>query len=202
MCRGMACHALGTNCDLKTKSWQAMRGRTLMTLEQALRNSPAPPEILGMQTLIDLELLDFGGQIQNGFLVAHRDLEPGIRAIFAEILAAKFPIFQMIPISELGWSDDVSMAKNNSSAFNYRLKVGKISLSAHATGRAIDINPLQNPYFSGALTLPPGAKYDAKIPGTIIENGVVVRAFESRGWIWGGRWTQIRDFHHFEIPTR
>jgi hypothetical protein len=172
-----------------------------MTLEQALQNSPAPPEILATQTLIDLEFLDFNGEIQTGFLVAHRELKTEIRQIFAEILAARFPIFQMRPVSEFAWSDDVSMIQNNCSAFNYRLKVGKPALSHHATGRAIDINPLQNPYVKADLILPPGARYETKKPGTIIENGAVVAAFESRGWVWGGRWTKLLDYHHFQKPT-
>ncbi len=172
-----------------------------MTLEQALQNSIAPPEILAGQTLIDLEFLDFNREIQTGFLVAHRDLESEIRAIFAEILAAIFPIFRMIPVSQFGWSDDVSMEKNNSSAFNYRKKVGKSALSHHATGRAIDINPRQNPYLNGDLVLPPGALYEPEKIGTLTKNEAVVRAFESRGWIWGGRWKNIHDYHHFEKPA-
>jgi hypothetical protein len=173
-----------------------------MTLEEALHNSPAPPEILATQVLLDLEFLGFDGQLQVGQLVAHRDLALEIRAIFAEILAAHFPIFSLIPVVAFNWSDDFSMAHNNSSAFNYRLKVGKTALSAHASGCAIDINPFQNPYISGDLVLPPNAVYDAKIPGTLAENGAVVRAFESRGWIWGGRWTTLKDWHHFEKPLR
>lgn len=171
-----------------------------MTLAQALQNSPAPPDILATQALIPLEFLDFSGQIQTGFLVAHHELEPEIRQIFAEILAARFPIFQMRPVSEFGWSDDESMICNNCSAFNYRLKVGKAALSHHATGRAIDINPVQNPYLKGEICLPPSAKYQPEKPGTIIKNSVVVRAFESRGWIWGGRWTKLLDYHHFQKP--
>jgi hypothetical protein len=176
--------------------------QTKMTLAQALHDSPAPPDILTAQTLIDLEFWDFNGEIQIGQLVAHCDLEDEIRAIFAEILVAQFPVFQMVPVAQFGWSDDVSMRENNASAFNYRLKVGKTSLSAHATGRAIDINPLQNPYICDELVLPTDAVYDASAQGTILEDGPVVRAFESRGWVWGGRWTHPRDFHHFEKPTR
>lgn len=169
-----------------------------MTLAQALQNSPAPPEILTSQTLIDLEFWNFNGEIQVGQLVAHRELESEIRALFAEILAARFPIFQITPVVVFNWSDDISMAQNNCSAFNYRRKVGQTALSAHATGRAIDINPLQNPYQRGDLILPPNAIYDVNTLGTIVENGPVVRAFESRGWMWGGRWTQPKDWHHFE----
>ncbi|PQV64787.1 D-alanyl-D-alanine carboxypeptidase [Abditibacterium utsteinense] len=172
-----------------------------MTLAQALQNSSAPPDILATQTLIELEFWNFSGEIQSGFLVAHRELETEIRAIFADVLVAQFPIFQMLPVSEFRWSDGVSMAQNNTSAFNYRRKVGKTALSYHATGRAIDINPRQNPYICGDLVLPPGAFYNSETPGTLTENGAVVRAFESRGWVWGGRWQQIQDFHHFEKPA-
>ena len=169
-----------------------------MTLEQALHLSPAPLEILASQTLIDLEFLDFSGEVRSGFLVAHRELETEIRAIFGEILQARFPIRQMIPVSQFAWSDDASMAWNNCSAFNFRLKVGKTTLSHHAMGRAIDINPVQNPYIKDDFVLPPGAFYDPENKGTLLENGPVVAAFESRGWVWGGRWKEIQDYHHFE----
>ncbi len=172
-----------------------------MTLEKALQNSPAPPKILAAQTLIDLEYLDFDGQIQIGYLVAHRELEPEIRQIFTEILVARFPIFQMRPVCEFNWSDDVSMMQNNCSAFNYRRKLGKTALSFHATGRAIDINPRQNPYIKAGLILPPGALYETEKPGTMTENSPVVAVFESRGWVWGGRWTKLLDYHHFQKPT-
>jgi hypothetical protein len=135
-----------------------------------------------------------------GQLVVHRELEREVREIFREILLARFPLETMIPVVAFGWSDEASMEANNCSAFNYRLKVGKNNLSAHATGRAIDINPRQNPYIRGDLTLPPGAQYNVDAPGTLLANGAVVRAFESRGWTWGGRWTTLLDYHHFEKP--
>jgi peptidoglycan L-alanyl-D-glutamate endopeptidase CwlK len=169
-----------------------------MTLQEALQGSPAPQAIKDSQALIDLEHYNFEGKLCTGYLVAHRDLEAEIRAIFGEIFACRFPIFQMRPISEFDWSDDLSMEQNNCSAFNYRLKVGKSSLSAHATGRAIDINPCQNPYQRGELILPPKGSYNLLAPGTILDVSPVVYAFESRGWIWGGRWESLKDFHHFE----
>jgi hypothetical protein len=169
-----------------------------MTLEEALLGTTAPPEIIETQFLLDLEYKNYDGVIEVGQLVVHRDLEAEVRAIFEEILRQGFPIFQMKPIVNFGWSDDLSMEANNCSAFNYRLKVGKPGLSVHATGRAIDINPCQNPYLLESLVLPPGALYDVNVPGTLLGDGPVVRAFESRGWIWGGRWDTRKDFHHFE----
>jgi hypothetical protein len=169
-----------------------------MTLEQALEGTAAPQEVAATQVLLDLEFLDFEGKQRVGQLLVHRELEEEVRAIFADILAAQFPIYEMKPVVVYGWSDDISMQKNNCSAFNYRLKVGKNSLSTHSLGRAIDINPLQNPYIRGDLVLPPGAVYQPELIGTILDEGSVVAAFESRGWEWGGRWTSLKDWHHFE----
>jgi hypothetical protein len=107
----------------------------------------------------------------------------------------------MLPVVIYDWSDDASMAANNSSAFNYRLAVGKTRLSQHSFGRAIDINPMQNPYIKGDVILPPGSVYDATVSGTLLPEGPVVTAFEKRGWVWGGRWTSLLDWHHFEKPA-
>ena len=167
-----------------------------MTLAQALANSPAPPEVLANQMLLDVPFVDFDGEKQIGQLVMARELGEEVAAIFAEIYG--FPIAQMAPVVAWNWDDDASMEANNCSGFNYRRKVGKSALSAHALGRAVDINPRQNPYTNGDLTLPAGAIYDESAPGTLVAEGIVVRAFESRGWQWGGRWTSLLDYHHFE----
>ena len=174
-----------------------------MTLSQALDNSPAPPappEILASQTLLSIPFIGFDGQARTGQLVVHLDLASEVAEVFRQILLARFPIEQMVPVVAFKWSDDDSMQANNCSAFNYRVKVGKTALSAHATGRAIDINPRQNPYQNGELVLPEGAVYDPNTRGTLTPGCVPVRAFESLGWTWGGRWTTLRDYHHFEKP--
>lgn len=169
-----------------------------MTLEQALSQSPAPREVLETQEIVEIEYFDFTGHLQPGQLVVHRDLASEVQAIFDVIRNVRFPLESVIPVVAFGWSDEASMEANNSSGFNFRRKVGKSALSAHATGRAIDINPRQNPYIRGEVVLPPGAVYNALAPGTLLADGAVVAAFEARGWTWGGRWTSLRDYHHFE----
>ena len=170
-----------------------------MTLAEALKNSAAPPEILAHQTLLDVPFVDFFGEERVGQIVVARAVADDVAAIFAEIYG--FPIAQIIPVSHFNWSDDASMEANNCSGFNYRVKVGKTELSAHALGRAVDINPCQNPYINGELTLPAGAIYDETAVGTLLVQGIVVRAFERRGWQWGGRWASLLDYHHFEKPV-
>ena len=103
------------------------------------------------------------------------------------------------PIVRYGWSDEASMAADNTSAFNYRLIAGTDRLSRHATGRALDINPRRNPavYPDGRIA-PAGAVYRPGSPGTFTGEHPVVLAFRERGWRWGGDFTHLQDYHHFE----
>jgi hypothetical protein len=91
------------------------------------------------------------------------------------------------------------MAANNTSAFNYRRVYGTRRLSLHATGHAIDINPIQNPviYATGRIS-PRGAVYQPGTAGTFWEASPIVRAFMDRGWFWGGHFESMVDAHHFQ----
>lgn len=175
--------------------------RGLRSRKDLLNGSTAPAEILAEQAVVKIKHLSFDQQIYYGQIIVHHDLADETAEIFEEILAAQFPLQYVTSPAILHWSDDASMAANNSSGFNYRPIVGGGRLSYHATGRAIDINPLQNPYCKGDLILPPNAIYDPKKPGTLLENGPVVAAFERRGWEWGGRWESFKDWHHFQKPA-
>jgi len=169
-----------------------------MTREQALAGKEIPQHIKENLALIDVGYWSFENCERIGQLVIHHDLAEEVQAIFAEIKAARFPIEKVIPVSQYNWSDDASMQDNNSSAFNYRNIVDGQNLSQHAYGRAIDINPHQNPYVKGDIILPPKAVYQPDVPGTIVSGDVVVEAFLKRGWDWGGDWQRLKDWQHFE----
>lgn len=171
-----------------------------MTLREALSGKEIPPDMEQNLVLLDLTYWGFDAAWHTGQIVVHRDLSEEVRAIFEEIAMARFPIRKIQPVAAYDWSDDASMSDDNSSGFNYRLALGKTSLSQHAYGRAIDINPLCNPYIKGDLVLPANSIYDPDAPGTLLADGPVVAAFEKRGWTWGGRWTTLKDWHHFEKP--
>ncbi|RYG58933.1 M15 family peptidase [bacterium] len=173
-----------------------------MTLEQALENSPAPSDVLVSQRLLSIPFVDFADEIRVGQIVVHHELAAEVAELFRLLLIERFPIGQMTPIVAFDWNDERSMEANNCSAFNFRVKVGKSELSAHATGRALDINPRQNPYIRGELVLPEGANYDLEALGTLAPDSTAVTFLESRGWVWGGRWTTLKDFHHFEKPAK
>ncbi len=71
----------------------------------------------------------------------------------------------------------------------------------HAFGEAIDVNDVENPYRDGTTIIPPaGAAYLARAdvrPGMAVPGGVLVSAFASAGWQWGGRWAATPDYQHF-----
>ncbi len=170
-----------------------------MTLEEALEGSKAPQKILDEQILLDVEYFSFDGKLHRGQLVINKAVKDDIVYVFEMMKNDKFPIAKCIPIVKYGWSDDKSMADNNTSAFNYRKIAGKNKLSNHSYGRAIDFNPVQNPaiYKSGKIS-PKGAKYDIKAKGTLVDGDPYVSEFKKRGWRWGGDWTSLKDYQHFD----
>ena len=171
----------------------------------ALQGSVAPNSILDTLQVLAVRHIGFDGVLHRGQIVIVRELADEVSEIFAALCALRFPIEKVMPVVYFRWSDDESMLANNSSGFNYRAIVGGENLSYHAMGRAIDINPRQNPYIKpnpgGAdWVLPPGAVYDVRQMGTLTANSEATRVFESRGWEWGGRWTTRFDYHHFQKP--
>ncbi len=175
-----------------------------ITLSEALKKY-APPEFKGKQGFVEVLYYSFDGKIHKGQLVIDKRLIEDIREVFRVALENKFPIASVIPISSGRffkngkWNeDDQSMLANNTSAFNYRTVTGGKSLSKHAYGFAIDINPVQNPYIKGSIVLPPGAVYDKRKPGTLSCDSPVVKSFIRLGWTWGGNWKSLKDYQHFE----
>lgn len=161
---------------------------------------PVPPNDLRQLTIT---YRDFQGAPRTGTLIINKDLASETLRIFQDLFAHRFQIERMEPIEEYGGSDDASMAANNTSAFNCRDATGKPGVfSNHSWGRAIDINPLTNPYVKGSKVLPPeGRRYldrTREFKGSILKNGYVVQEFEKAGWTWGGRWPDRQDYQHFE----
>lgn len=176
-----------------------------MTREQAVYRGvhrDAPDWILERQAVVEVCYRGFDGKVHQGQIVVDRGLVEDVKAVFQAALRANVPMASVIPVSHerFGWSDDRSMAANNTSGFNYRPVTGGKRLSRHALGWAVDINPLQNPYIRGQTVLPPGADYDPDRPGTLTESSPVVRTFLRLGWTWGGHWKSLKDYQHFEAP--
>lgn len=170
-----------------------------MTLAEALAGKEIPDELKDTLVLIAVPYHSFDGDVREGKLVIHRDLAHEVQHIFKILCEKQFPIQSITPIVAYDWDDDASMAANNSSAFNYRLIRHTDRLSNHSYGRAIDINPYQNPYLQrDGKTVPPGAHYDVRNKGTVTPE--IAEIFISRGWQWGGNWRERKDWQHFEKP--
>ena len=69
--------------------------------------------------------------------------------------------------------------------------------SLHSTGRAIDLNPEENPQVNSNGKAIVGKSWQpGSNPYSIKPDGDVVRAFTKRGWIWGANF-RTRDYMHF-----
>lgn len=156
--------------------------------------------IVSEQVVLVLPYRDFFGAEHLGQLVVHEEVAAVATEIFEALFAAKFPLGGMVPVAAFGWDDHQSMTANNCVGFHFRNKTGKQELSWHAYGRAIDINPLVNPYEKDGLVLPVGAVYAPDRPGACTPDSLPVLLFQANGFTWGGEWTSLRDYMHFELP--
>jgi hypothetical protein len=161
------------------------------------RGCTAPEQL----RLVNVSYWGYDGAVSVGRLVVDADHADRTVAVFRDIYAARFPIEQMVPIAAYGGDDQASMRANNTSGYNCRTVAGSSKLSQHAYGRAIDVNPLVNPYVRGSTVDPPeGAPYADRSrndPGMIHANDPVVQAFNRQGWGWGGSWPSGQDYQHF-----
>jgi len=148
----------------------------------------------------------YDGAVRSGRLIVHANQAQSVVRTFRDIYAARFPIQRMTPIDAYGGDDEASMRANNTSGFNCRYVTGTSKWSEHAYGRAIDVNPLVNPYVRGSSVDPPeGAAYADRSrtdPGMIHAGDAAVRAFAAQGWGWGGSWSGGKDYQHFSASGR
>jgi hypothetical protein len=149
----------------------------------------------------------FDGQRRLGALVVHEDAVDAVTRAFRDLYRARFPVRRIRTIDAYRGSDDASIAADNTSAFNCRAAVtsGPKRWSVHAYGRAVDVNPVENPYVLGSRILPPaGAAFVDRRrarAGMALPGGVLVRAFTRIGWGWGGTWSSP-DYQHFSANGR
>ena len=174
---------------------------SLMTFSDAVEGTTAPEEIILTMSLLDVYYYSFDGKKHRGQIVVNSELEDDVYEIFNVIEKIFFPIGKVIPIASYQWNDQSSMADNNSSSFNFRVIQGTTKLSMHSLGKAIDINPIQNPViYPDGIIYPNGAQYDPQERGTLTAEHPIVQEFFRHGWHWGGNFDQPKDYHHFEKP--
>jgi hypothetical protein len=162
------------------------------------RGCPVPLREL---RVIHMTFWGFDREAHTGELVVHRRWADDLVHVFRRIYRARLPIRRMRTIERYDGSDRRSMRADNTSAFNCRYVAGTSRWSQHAYGRAIDLNPVENPYVSGDHVSPRSGRRFAdrslQRRGMVHRGDVVWRAFHRLGWGWGGSWSGAQDYQHF-----
>lgn len=155
---------------------------------------------------------DFNGLTQAGELICNKSIAEDLVEIFEELYSAGYQLEKVVLIDNYGGDDTSSMSANNTSCFNYRVVDGSDSLSKHAYGLAIDVNPFYNPYVvfgkgeGGSDYISPAgseayADRSVSFAYKIDEDDLCYRLFKEHGFIWGGDWNSVKDYQHFQKNT-
>lgn len=150
---------------------------------------------------------DIKGVARVGEMVVNKTIAADMLEIFKQLYVNNYPIERMRLIDYWDADDERSMTDNNSSSFNFRFISHTTKVSKHGAGLAVDINPLYNPYHKrladGTEVIEPAAgkpyldrtkTFDYKIN----KNDLCYRLFIQHGFEWGGDWTSVKDYQHFE----
>ena len=165
---------------------------------------PAPLEIRSQLRLLTMKYWSHIGAVHQGQLVVNERIANRVEAAFGRMFTEHVPIAKMVPACAYNWNDELSMQDNATSGYNFRTIAGTQTLSLHAQGLAIDIDPLFNPLIKGEVVMPTGAYYDPARPGTLTSESPTVQIFKSLGFSWGGDWLAERgyvDYQHFDLPN-
>ena len=128
-----------------------------------------------------------------------------VAAIFDSLLDRRFAIAKVRLMNHYDGDDDAADIDNNTSSFNDRVVAGTNTLSLHAYGAAIDLNPVQNPF----VTMKGGRREASPAEGKpYLERNTakpgmaesVIDVFADNGFsIWGGDWHDPIDYQHFQL---
>ena len=142
-----------------------------------------------------------------GEMVCNKAIANDLLEIFREPYRHKYPIQRIRLIDDYEAEDERSMRDNNTSCFCYRTVSGTTKLSKHATGMAVDINTLYNPYVrtgkDGRRIVEPATATEyvdrrKSFPYKIVKGDLLYRLFLQHGFTWGGSWRTVKDWQHFE----
>ncbi|WP_344925624.1 M15 family metallopeptidase [Streptosporangium carneum] len=163
---------------------------------------PGCPVPLENLRLITMTYWGFDDKPHTGRMVVNKDATDAIVTVFGRLYGWRWPIYKMELVDAYKGDDFDSIDADNTSAFNCRPATGSSNWSQHAYGRAVDLNPRENPYLSSNGTVAHKnarkfAKRPVDAPGVINPGDRVVLAFKREGWEWGGYWTGIKDYQHF-----
>ena len=150
---------------------------------------------------------DLDGNTLSGEMICNKAIADDVLDIFRQLYESDYPIERIELVDKYNADDELSMEANNSSSFNYRNISYSSTLSKHSYGLAVDINTLYNPYVktvNGKTSVEPvtATEYVDRgndFPYKIDHDDLAFRLFTEKGFIWGGDWTNSKDYQHFEV---
>lgn len=165
---------------------------------------PVPLEDL---RYLRIKYLNFDGKTVLGEMIVHKDVSDEVMDIFSELYAINYPIHRMKLITHYKGNDWQSIEADNTSAFNCRKATGSKKWSRHSYGKAIDINPIENPYISrsGRISHKASQSYRKRVHkddtpadrAVLLKHDKATQIFKKYGWKWGGDWHKVKDYQHF-----
>jgi len=168
------------------------------------KGCPVSPDDL---RYIRLKHRNFHRSEKMGEIIVHKDVAEEVVEIFRELYEIGYPIYQIRLVSDFKGNDWRSIESDNTSAFNCRKATGSKNWSKHSYGKAIDINPIENPYIarSGRISHKVSLKYRKRVhrkssyadKAVLLKNDKAVKIFKRYGWKWGGDWSAVKDYQHF-----
>ena len=191
-------------------SYPAIISQSDTNTKTAVNTANSPEEIqISYDDLRYVSVLyyNFKGIERFGELICNKAIAQDMVEIFYELYTNEYQIEQIRLIDEYNGDDTLSMQDNNTSCFNYRVVDGTASLSKHALGLAVDINPFFNPYVvykndGTAYISPQGSETYAdrskEFAYKIDENDLCYKLFKEHGFTWGGNWNSCKDYQHFQ----
>jgi hypothetical protein len=157
---------------------------------------------------IDVPYVDFQGNVRLGHLIVRSDTAASTARIFTRLFQMRLPIRRMEGVEAFGGDVNKSLRADNTSAYNCR-RAGQINApftqSPHANGRAVDINPVENPWMDPRCRCwSPSGRHASRTegPGKILKRDPVWRLFDAEGWLWQN--IDVPDYMHFDTgyPSR
>jgi poly-gamma-glutamate synthesis protein (capsule biosynthesis protein) len=153
---------------------------------------------------IKLTYWGFDNKEHTGELIVNKSISKDIVSIFKQLHKIKYPIHKMELVSKYKANDFASIEADNTSTFNCRYVDGTTKWSNHTYGKAIDINPIENPYVSKSghtshkKSYPYIKRDHTKSKAVMLKSDYIVKLFKAHGFRWGGDWRCCKDYQHFD----
>jgi hypothetical protein len=152
----------------------------------------------------------FDNRAHTGQLVVNEDAAAPLARVFRQLYALRFPIRHLQladaygPVRGRPKDNDISGSfecrQAVASPCSSKVRKGNGNWSMHAYGRAVDLNPTENPYVGCGMSRDPASKPyldRSRLRRGMVTPGVIA-AFRSVGWGWGGSWSgATKDYMHF-----